>query len=268
MTMFVSMLLSLTSFKSQSHAEIATTGTAEESPVYTREVGRMSPQSLDSSGNIPSIMSAIANTKRLTRFCQRDFVNNTRARSPQASPHLKKDLDDYVRAGLRAGISESQMRQTLAAYIKNQSLLKNQRYLSIIDYGKKSNQKRMHILDLRTGKIDSVVTAHGKGSDPSGSGRGKRFSNKPGSQKSSLGCMVSGSFYEGRKGKSMILHGLEPGKNDNSCGRSTVIHAASYVGGMPGRSWGCPAVRRADRDRVFAQLAGGALICAFNGDQK
>lgn len=236
-------------------------------PIST-DLDEVNPETIAPGLKIPSVTKAFASAlKDDPRFC-RDDIRRLSQRSTATVKTEKYNLEDYIRAGVRAGASESQMRQTLAAYASNKSTIKNQRYLTVIDYSKRSNQKRMFILDMETNTVKTYHVAHGKGSDPSGRGRATKFGNKSGSKRTSLGCFIAGGTYHGGNGKSLILHGLEAGVNDNACARSVVMHGASYVGGTPGRSWGCPAVKNGDRNEVFRKVGGGGLICTFNGDNR
>lgn len=88
--------------------------------------------------------------------------------------------------------------------------------------------------------------AHGRNS---GKETAQNFSNKPSSNKSSLGFYVTGEPYQGSNGYSLKLFGMEQGFNSNAFKRAIVIHGAGYVNptliesqGFIGRSQGCPAV--------------------------
>ncbi|MOA52338.1 hypothetical protein D3C78_1756230 [compost metagenome] len=72
----------------------------------------------------------------------------------------------------------------------------------------------------------------------------------------------------------MRLVGLSP-SNSNAEERAIVIHANAYMEdafirahGVPGRSYGCLVLARADRDRVIEQLQGGALIFAIRQPER
>jgi hypothetical protein len=121
-----------------------------------------------------------------------------------------------------------------------------QRILSIADFSKPSNIKRLFVIDLDMEEIlFHTWVAHGKNS---GTNFANSFSNNPRSHKSSLGFFITSYTYNGSNGYSLKLDGVEPGINNNALKRGIVIHAADYVGeelagsGLLGRSWGCPAV--------------------------
>ncbi|UXR64006.1 murein L,D-transpeptidase catalytic domain family protein [Bdellovibrio bacteriovorus] len=94
--------------------------------------------------------------------------------------------------------------------------------------GQVSNNKRMYVVDMKTGLVTRYLTAHGKGSDPSHTGYAKKFSNVEGSNMSSIGMYVTGAEYSGKHGRSMRLIGLEK-TNDQAMNRAIVVHGAWYV---------------------------------------
>jgi hypothetical protein len=151
-------------------------------------------------------------------------------------------------------------------YRANLGVIDNQRYLSIIDYTRHANEKRFFIVDMRTGRVETFLVAHGKGSDPDHTGFAGLFSNQEGSLATSLGFFLTGKTYTGENGYSLVLHGLSAA-NSNAFSRYIVIHGASYVdpANFPlGRSWGCPAVELGVRTRLIDMLKGGSVIYAWH----
>lgn len=140
--------------------------------------------------------------------------------------------------------------------------------VGVADFSQPSRAPRFHLVDLHAGKVDSVLVAHGRGSDPGHSGWLRRFSNTPGSAATSEGRYLTGDYYVGQHGRSMRLHGLDA-TNDQAFDRAIVVHAAWYVTpqmarerGSLGRSEGCFAVAQSDLDRVLTRLGPGRLIVA------
>ncbi len=140
--------------------------------------------------------------------------------------------------------------------------------VGVADFSQPSRAPRFHIVDLAAGKVESLLVAHGRGSDPEHSGWLRRFSNDPGSAATSQGCYLTGDYYEGQHGHSMRLHGLDA-TNSNAYARAVVVHAAWYVSpemaaehGALGRSEGCFAVSQADLGHVLQRLGPGRLIVA------
>ena len=140
--------------------------------------------------------------------------------------------------------------------------------LSIIDYSKPSNEKRFFIIDVENRKLMyNTLVAHG---EKSGYVNATKFSNKYGSHKSSLGFFRTGNSYNGKRGYSLQLEGLEKGINDNARQRGIVIHGADYVSermangnGVIGRSWGCPAVSKKLSKEIINLLKGGSLLYIY-----
>lgn len=119
--------------------------------------------------------------------------------------------------------------------------------LSIADMSQPSVNKRLYVIDLDNQQLlfNSLV-AHGR---RSGKEMANVFSNKPSSNKTSLGFYITGNTYNGSNGYSLKLQGLEYGINHNAMRRAIVVHGADYVNedwagsqGYIGRSQGCPAV--------------------------
>ena len=148
----------------------------------------------------------------------------------------------------------------------------NKNLLSIIDYSKPSNEKRLFIIDVKNRKLlYNTLVAHGQ---KSGYVNATKFSNKYGSHKSSLGFFRTGNSYYGKRGYSLQLEGLEKGINDNARQRGIVIHGANYVSeriangnGVIGRSWGCPAVSKKLSKEIINVLKGGSLLYIYADDE-
>jgi hypothetical protein len=144
--------------------------------------------------------------------------------------------------------------------------------LAVIDYTRPSTERRMWVFDMHDAKmLFAEYVAHGKGS---GENMATRFSNTEGSLQSSLGLFTAAETYDGENGYSLRMDGLEPGVNDRARERLLVIHGADYVNpqqatrqGRLGRSWGCPALRRAVAHQVIDSLKGGQMLFAYYPDR-
>ncbi len=79
------------------------------------------------------------------------------------------------------------LRAALAAQRAHHADIKHADTLAIIDYSLPSNVPRLFIVDRETGRSEAFLVAHGRGSDPTFSGRAIRFSNAANSRMSSLG---------------------------------------------------------------------------------
>lgn len=156
-------------------------------------------------------------------------------------------------------------RQALADHGKR---IAHRDIMAVADFSVASHQPRLHLVDLASGLTNTLLVAHGRGSDPENTGWLERFSNRLGSNASSNGSFLTGDAYFGKHGLSRKLIGLDP-DNDAAESRAIVIHAANYVSeeiardtGRIGRSQGCFAIAPADLAQVIAQLGPGRLLFA------
>jgi L,D-transpeptidase catalytic domain len=148
--------------------------------------------------------------------------------------------------------------------------IRNTRYLTIIDYSKPSNVKRMYLIDIKTGRVEKFLVSHGKNS---GWAYATAFSNRCQSCQSCRGFFVTGQKYSGKHGIALQLHGLEKGVNDNALRRGIVMHGANYVSmrsvmlndGRLGRSLGCPAIPVEAAESVINRIKGGSLVYIHAG---
>lgn len=144
--------------------------------------------------------------------------------------------------------------------------------LAVIDYSMPSTEKRMWVFDLVSG--DVVFNEHVSHGQGSGGNMTTAFSNNDGSHQTSLGLFRTAETYVGGNGYSMRMDGLDPGFNDNARDRLIVMHGADYVNpdaarkmGRLGRSWGCPAVRRAVAQEMIDLLKDGQLVFSYYPQQ-
>jgi hypothetical protein len=141
-------------------------------------------------------------------------------------------------------------------------------WMAVVDFNKASGEERFHVVDIRSGQVESFRVAHGSGSDPNHNGFLDRFSNEFGSYASSNGAYTTGEYYHGKYGLSMKTHGLD-WSNNNAEARAIVIHNAWYAEpdvlaahGKLGRSQGCFAFSREDQWKIMRKIAGGRMIYA------
>ncbi len=141
--------------------------------------------------------------------------------------------------------------------------------IGLVDFSAPSREPRFHIVDLAGGHIrETLLVAHGRGSDPANSGYVEQFSNRFGSNASSGGAFRTGDLYHGAHGRSRRLTGLDA-ENCLAQERGIVIHAAAYVDphmaatqGRIGRSEGCFAVAPQSIALLLDALGPGRLIYA------
>jgi hypothetical protein len=163
--------------------------------------------------------------------------------------------------------------RALAAMSQHIARIPNRDLIGICDFDDPSSTPRFHLLNVTTGKVESLLVAHGRGSDPSHTGWLQRFSNAPGSAASSSGAFVTAEEYYGNHGRSRRIDGLDT-TNSNARARAVVIHGAWYAEkqmiaqhGKLGRSEGCFAFGEGDLAQVMARLGPGRLIYADKLDR-
>jgi hypothetical protein len=143
--------------------------------------------------------------------------------------------------------------------------------LTVIDYSKPSTVPRLWVFDLRRGRLlFHELVAHGR---DTGFIQPVSFSNRPGSNQSSLGLFMTLDTYRGGHGRALRLRGLEPGFNDRAYERKIVIHGAPYVNaahierfGRLGRSLGCPVLSPWAAQRVISTIQGSEPVFAYYPD--
>ncbi len=171
-------------------------------------------------------------------------------------------------------LSKDVFQSALKGYLslKEKKLLNND-ILSIVDYSKSCNQKRLFVIDLHQKKVlYKSLIAHGRNS---GITYAKSFSNKPSSLQSSLGFFITGEQFNGMHGNSLRLDGIERNINDNARDRGIIIHAADYVSeefvakhGRLGRSQGCPALPNHLTPTIIDLIKDKSCFFIYYPDQK
>ncbi len=154
----------------------------------------------------------------------------------------------------------------------NRNKISRDRYFTVIDFSKPSNEERMYIIDICKHKIAyKSIVAHGKNS---GSKYAKSFSNRNQSLQSSIGFYLTTSTYQSSKYKlALRLNGLEY-TNSNASSRGVVMHGADYAtyeflkrNGTLGRSYGCPAMPYENFDMVVNWIKHGTCLFIYYPDQ-
>jgi len=168
-------------------------------------------------------------------------------------------------------INPQALRLALQGYwnLYSEGQLRRKGVLTLIDFSKPSNTKRLFIIDVNQGKIlQSSLVAHGRNS---GGTYATSFSNRPGSYQSSLGFYLTSNTYDGKHGYSLVLKGIERGLNDKAEQRHIVLHGADYVSedfirrvGRLGRSLGCPAVPMEERFEVIDKIKDGSCLFIYH----
>lgn len=169
-------------------------------------------------------------------------------------------------------ISEEVWRHALAAHARatEQGLTTSPR-LAIIDYSLPSTERRLWIVDIETSQLlMHEYVAHAVNS---GGTFAFAFSNRDGSNQSSLGTFITDKPYLGIRGLSLRLRGLERGINHNAWARGIVFHGTPGVSeararrSAMGRTYGCPAVPITSIQRLVSLISDGVVVFAWFPDR-
>lgn len=182
-------------------------------------------------------------------------------------------LSEYSYVDPNKIVPVAPLQKMILYYDQYKSSLKNINFITIFDVSQRSNNKRMFVIDMNTGSVWSLLSAHGNGSDKNHDGMAEKFSNVNGSNATSLGLYLTKNEYMSSNNKirrALRLQGLQA-SNSNAYSRAIVIHGADYVSqdwvnnyGKIGRSNGCPAVDRKDIDRLIDLIKEGSLLYVWH----
>ncbi len=186
--------------------------------------------------------------------------------APKLAQGLRtKILSQYSYLDPKHLVPRIPLERAVLYYDTHKDRLKNKTYFSVVDFSAHSGKHRFFLIHVPTGQVWALHVAHGSGSDSENRGYASRFSNKSGSNASSLGYYTTGETYSGNHGLSLRLDG-KSASNSNVRARAVVIHGANYVGeqySQMGRSWGCLAVAQELSADVVNRLKNGSLIYAW-----
>lgn len=139
--------------------------------------------------------------------------------------------------------------------------------LMVVDFSKPAYEKRLYILDWKTGAVEAYHVSHGRGSALNErSYHAKRFTNLVGSGTSSVGAYVGGQQYTSpRWGLALRLQGLDA-TNNRALERTIVFHANQTFfdkgRNIFGWSCGCFMMDTADLPRAIQVLMEGGFLYA------
>lgn len=196
----------------------------------------------------------------------------SRSAPPSAAPgdSVAAAAASLAEAAAAAGLRNEVLDLALRAHARATALGRTtSSILTVIDYSLPSRERRFWVLDVVEGTVlERELVAHG---NRTGGDIATAFSNRPGSNQSSLGTFVTGATYRGKHGRSLRLHGLDAGLNDRALDRAIVIHGAAYVNegivgqlGRLGRSQGCPALSESAAQRIIDLIRDGTVIFSYH----
>ncbi|PJA09434.1 MAG: hypothetical protein COX70_01790 [Flavobacteriales bacterium CG_4_10_14_0_2_um_filter_32_8] len=145
--------------------------------------------------------------------------------------------------------------------------LGNTKYLTIIDMSLSANAERFFVIDMETQQlVFKSLVAHGRNS---GEEFASHFSNNEQSYQTSIGFYKTAETYDGKKGFSLKLDGLEY-SNSNARDRGIIIHGAEYVSEQfvknntrLGRSLGCPSLPMDTFKKAIEFLKEGSCLFIY-----
>lgn len=139
--------------------------------------------------------------------------------------------------------------------------------MMVVDFSKPAYEKRLFIVDWKTGAVEAFHVSHGRGSALNErSYLAKRFTNLIGSGTSSVGAYVGGQQYQSpRWGLALRLQGLDA-TNNRALERTIVFHANETFfdkeRNIFGWSCGCFMMDSADLPRAIQVLMEGGFLYA------
>ena len=148
-------------------------------------------------------------------------------------------------------------------------------YLYYVDMGLDNRTARGYVFDMdELTVVDGpFAVAHGRGSARARDGVPTSFSNRPGSNATSLGLYLAQETYTfsgksgGRRYSSVGLRMRGESGEFNSAARrrGIVAHGAPYVAaGQAGRSEGCPAMEMRRARRLLPMIANGGVVFIYS----
>jgi len=200
------------------------------------------------------------------------------AARPEAGPTGRRVQRALARLGSRVDTSDRDaLRMAFRAYYNYRAAHPEKvrkPYLYFVDYGLDAETPRGYVFDMREVRIveGPFRVAHGRGSAARG-GVPRRFSNRHGSEATSLGLFLAQETYSfsGRSGgrryvsTGLRLRGLSGRFNARARERGVVVHGAPYVNGdRAGRSEGCPAVSPARARTLIPRIRNGGMVFLYS----
>ncbi len=212
---------------------------------------------------------------RLAALCSAAllFAGVLTARAAPAAPRSMLQLAQRIHAQA-PNIGMQAITTSLEAYFHvREEKLTDKPFVTIVDYSVSSAHRRLAVANVESGKVlFYTYVAHGKGS---GLKYATHFSNRPGTDASSLGVFLTANTYYGEHGYSLRLKGLDPKFNGDAYRRDIVVHSAWYVSkafaqahGRMGLSWGCFALSRKVESAIVHLIQGATVLVGYYPDPR
>lgn len=215
---------------------------------------------------------ALAGCATAPRAVQTATASLPAAPAPLAATPEVQVLGDAGRPVVdpRGEVRKELLDRALAALDIHHHKLPHRDRIYLVDFKKFSGDERFYEVDLVSGRVTTLRTSHGRGSDPSHTGFAERFSNEPDSHMSSVGAYATaGANWGPQQGANVLLDGLEY-TNNLARERAIIVHAADYADpdflareGKLGRSYGCFSVAHSDLQPLRERMGEGRLLFAW-----
>ncbi len=188
---------------------------------------------------------------------------------------LAKNQHTLFETVVAQGIEQSAVEAAFDYFDAHRSEIKNQKYMTLVDFSQHISAKRMHLINLETGEVEHIEVAHALNSDPERTGFPVVFGNVFNSEKTALGFFLTLHDYQGTLGRGLALKGLSV-TNSRTFQRKIVLHPW-YVGSEHSKKYGskecplkggCPTmgcfgVPFASSNAIIDKLKAGSLLYAF-----
>jgi hypothetical protein len=147
-------------------------------------------------------------------------------------------------------------KQKIAQYAPN-----NKNYVIVIDYRKNILQKRLYVIDMKTGEY--VIESRVSHAFKTGVLYPSNYSNVVDSKKSSVGDFITLNQIQSPKcGFSMQLKGLNEGVNDNATRREIIFHSTNCMKLL--WSHGCFATPEETNRKIINLTKNGCLVVVIS----
>lgn len=147
----------------------------------------------------------------------------------------------------------------LAQKIQKKYNVSNNKYVTIINYGKSILSNRLYLVDMQKNEI--ILRTSVSHAWNSGLVYPTKFSNGIGSNKSSIGAFKSMDSYPGKYGYAMRIIGLDGELNNNVMDRFVVFHSNKKMKNL--WSNGCFATSEEMNKKIIDKIKGGTLVYVF-----
>jgi hypothetical protein len=151
------------------------------------------------------------------------------------------------------------LRQAKQEYVAQHSKLANTRFITVIDYRKSIDQKRLFVYDVKSQSV--VLKSRVAHSFWSGLLYPTKFSNVEGSELSCSGTFLTDrDTYTGRFGRALRVDGITAGVNTNARKRAVVFHEDP---GFYNYSMACFMTNKAVNARLISMIKGRSLVVVY-----